>query len=140
MPLFHDFTQPAGRRAWIRQLLGPMDEAKWNELAGELFAWQFARVPAYRRLCLAHGVTPKNLASWRDIPAVPQQLFKQTLLYAHGSVSPAAIYVTSGTTTDRPGRQHLLGTDIYRAVSVEGARRAGLFSRDVGLHFLTPSP
>lgn len=117
-----------------------MDDAKWNELAGELFEWQFARVPAYRRLCLARGVTPKNLASWRDIPAVPQQLFKQTLLYAHGSVSPAAIYVTSGTTTGRPGRQHLLDTDIYRAVSVEGARRAGLFAREAELHFLTPSP
>jgi len=117
-----------------------MDDAKWNQLAGELFAWQFAQVPAYRRLCLARAVTPKNLASWRDIPAIPQQLFKQTLLYAHGSASPAAIYVTSGTTTGRPGRQHLLDTDIYRAVSVEGARRAGLFSREVELHFLTPSP
>jgi hypothetical protein len=141
MPFPHDFTQPAGRRAWIRQLLGPIDEAKWNELAGELFAWQFAQVPAYRRLCLAHQITPENLASWRDIPAVPQQLFKQTLLYAHGSAPPAAIYVTSGTTTGRPGRQHLLGTDMYRAVSVEGARRAGLFDREeAGLHFLTPSP
>jgi hypothetical protein len=117
-----------------------MDDAKWNELAGELFAWQFAHVPAYCRLCLAREVTPQNLASWRDIPAVPQQLFKQTLLYAHGLASPAAIYVTSGTTTGKPGRQHLLGTDIYRAVSVEGARRAGLFSRQAVLHFLAPSP
>jgi len=140
MPSPRDFTQPADRRAWTRRLLGPIDEAKWNELAGELFAWQFARVPAYRRLCLAHGVTPENMASWRDIPAVPQQLFKQTLLYAHGLASPAAIYVTSGTTTGKPGRQHLLDTDIYRAVSVEGARRAGLFSREIDLHFLTPSP
>src|SRR5271156_2057173 len=135
-----DFAQPAVRRAWIRQLLGPIDEATWNELARELFAWQVAHVPAYRRLCLAHGVTPENLASWRDIPAVPQQLFKRTLLYAHGSAPPAAIYVTSGTTIGRPGRQHLLGMDIYRAVSVEGARRAGLLARQVDLHFLTPSP
>jgi hypothetical protein len=140
MSLLRDFAQPAVRRAWLRQLLGPMDEAKWNELAGELFAWQFAHVPAYRRLCLAHGVKPESMASWRDIPAVPQQLFKQTLLYAHGSTTPAAIYVTSGTTTGQPGRQHLLNTDIYRAVSVEGARRAGLFAREVELHFLTSSP
>ena len=121
-------------------MLGPTNDARWNDLAGELFAWQFARVSAYKRLCLAHGVTPENLASWRDIPAVPQQLFKHTLLYTHGSASPAAIYVTSGTTTGKPGRQHLLGTDIYRAVSVEGARRAGLLAREIELHFLTPSP
>jgi hypothetical protein len=140
MSLPRDFAQPAFRRGWIKQLLGRIDEARWNELAGELFAWHFAQVPAYRRLCLAHGVTPENLASWRDIPAVPQQLFKQTLLYAHGSAPPAAIYVTSGTTTGQPGRQHLLDTDIYRAVAVEGARRAGLLAREVELHFLTPSP
>jgi hypothetical protein len=135
-----DFARPEARRAWIRRLLGPLDEAAWNELAGELFAWQFARVPAYRRLCLAHGITPKNLASWRDIPAVPQQLFKREKLFAHGSARPAAIYETSGTTTGEPGRQHLLSTDIYRAVSVEGARRAGLFQPGPEFHFLTPSP
>ncbi len=140
MPPPRDFAQPTVRRDWVRQLLGPIDEAKWNALARELFAWQFAQLPAYRRLCLARGVTPKSLPSWRDLPAVQQQLFKQTLLYAHGSQTPAAIYVTSGTTTGQPGRQHLLATDIYRAVSVEGARRAGLFARDVELHFLTPSP
>ncbi|MCE0523606.1 MAG: acyl-protein synthetase [Methylacidiphilales bacterium] len=140
MPPPRDFAQPVIRRAWVRQLLDPIDEAKWNDLAGELFAWQFARVPAYRRLCLAHGITPKSFTSWRDIPAVPQQLFKRTLLYAHGSVSPAAIYVTSGTTTGQPGRQHLLATDIYRAVAVEGARRAGFLSGEIELQFLTPSP
>jgi hypothetical protein len=140
MPLPRDFAQPAVRRAWIRQLLGPIDEAKWNDLAGDLFAWQFAQVPAYRRLCLAHEVMPENLISWRDIPAVPQQLFKHTLVYAHDSAPPAAIYVTSGTTTGRPGRQHLLDTDIYRAVSIEGARRVGLLAREIELHFLTPSP
>jgi hypothetical protein len=35
---------------------------------------------------------------------------------------------------------HLLSTDIYRAVSIEGARRAGLFAKEVELHFLAPSP
>lgn len=140
MSLPRDFAQSAVRRAWLRQLLGPIDEPKWNELAGELFAWQFAQVPAYRRLCQAHKISPENLTSWRDLPAIPQQLFKQTLLYAHGSAPPAAIYVTSGTTTGQPGRQHLLNTDIYRAVSVEGARRIGLFALVGFLHFLTPSP
>ena len=140
MPLSRDFAQPAVRRAWVRQLLGPIDEAKWNDLAGELFAWQFERVPAYHRLCLAHGVTPKNLSSWRDIPAVPQQLFKREKLFAHRSAKPAVIYETSGTTTGQPGRQHLLSTDIYRAVAVEGARRIGLLAQVEFLHFLIPSP
>jgi phenylacetate-coenzyme A ligase PaaK-like adenylate-forming protein len=135
-----DFAQPAARRTWIKHLLGPMDEAKWDKLARELFAWQFAGIPAFRRLCLGHGVTPDNLPSWSNIPAVPQQLFKREKLFAHGSTKSAAIYETSGTTTGQPGRQHLLNTDIYRTVSIEAARRVGPLNNNALLHFLTPSP
>jgi len=140
MSMPHDFSQTIVRRAWTRQLLGPMNDATWDALARELFAWQFARVPAYRRLCVAHGITPKNLVSWRDIPAVPQQLFKHEKLFAHGSAKPATLYETSGTTTGQPGRQHLLSTDIYRSISIEGARRVGPLNNEAQFHFLTPSP
>jgi len=135
-----DFAQPAVRRKWSRELLGPLDEAKWESLARELFAWQFARVPAYRRLCGAHGITPKNLSSWSDIPAVPQQLFKRDKLFAYGPAKPAAVYETSGTTTGQPGRQYLLATDLYREISVGGAQRIGPLSSKAQLHFLVPSP
>jgi hypothetical protein len=140
MPLPRNFAQPAGRRAWIRQLLGPMDEPKWNDLAWELFAWQYARVPAYKRFCLGRGTPPETFRSWKDIPAVPQQLFKREALYCRGLPMPTTVYETSGTTTGRPGRQHLLSADIYRAVSVEGARRIGLLAQVEFLHFLVPSP
>jgi hypothetical protein len=131
---------PAGRRAWIRQLVAPIDEVKWSELSWELFAAQYGRVPAYKRLCLGRGTPPQTFRSWKDIPAMPQQLFKRKRLYCDGLPKPTAIYETSGTSTGQPGRQHLLSTDIYRAASVEGARRLGLFD-DIGfLHILTPSP
>lgn len=135
-----DFALPANRRAWAGQLLQPLDEGKWDACVRELFAWQFTHVPAYRRLCLAHEITPPRLASWKDLPAVPQQLFKLEKLYGDGLPKATAIYETSGTTTGKPGRQHLLAPDIYRAVSVEGARRAGLFAGNPQLHFLVPSP
>jgi hypothetical protein len=137
---FLDFAQPAVRRAWTRRLLGPMNEARWEEMARELFAWQFARVPAYRRLCEGHGIRPERLGSWREIPAAPQQLFKVERLFGHASRKPGGVYETSGTTTGEPGRQHLLETDIYRAVSVEGARRIGLLAQIDFIHFLVPSP
>jgi hypothetical protein len=140
MSPLRDFARPAARRAWVRQITAPLQDAAWEQLARELFAWQYARVPAYRRLCLAHGTTPQRLKSWRDIPAVPQQLFKRGKLFAHGSRCPSAIYETSGTTSGHPGRQHLLRTDIYCAISVEGAHRAGLFRAAPQFHFLTPSP
>jgi len=140
MPLPRNFSQPAVRRAWIKALLGPLPEPRFEELARELFAWQLARVPAFRRLSEGHRVTPATLRSWRDIPAMPQQLFKRTRLFAHGKSTPAVIYETSGTTTGEPGRQHLLRTDIYEAVAVAGADRAGLFEGSPEFHFIAVSP
>jgi hypothetical protein len=135
-----DFSQPAVRRGWSRELLGPLDESRWNDLARELFAWQYARVPAFRRLCEGHGVTPRNLKSWRDIPAMPQQLFKREKLFCHGKAEAEAVYETSGTTTGEPGRQYLLRLDLYRTVALEGASRAGLFEGAPEFYFLTASP
>ena len=140
MPIFCDFSRPDDRQAWIQRLLGPLDEATWDAMVRDLFAWQHARVPAFARLCAGRGVSPETLRSWKDIPAIPQALFKRDALYCAGLPEPAAIYETSGTTTGQPGRQHLASTDIYRAVSTEGARRTGLFVIAQYLHFLTPSP
>ena len=134
-----DFTTAAGRTAWIAELLAPMDEAKFDELARVLFAWQFVRVPSFARLCAAHGVSPKNLGSWKDIPAMPQQVFKLEKLYARGLRKPEAIYETSGTTTGQPGRQFLASTDIYRAVALANASRPSCENL-AHLHFLVPSP
>ena len=134
-----DLGRATARRDWIRRISGSLTEAAWEEMALALFAWQYARVPAYRRLCQGHDVYPRSLRSWREIPAVPQQLFKMQRIFAHGSRRPGAIYETSGTTTGRPGRQHLLQDDIYRSVAVLGAQRAGLLDGRP-LHFLTPSP
>jgi len=134
-----DFASTAGRGAWIRELLAPMDDAKFDELARVLFACQFERVPAFARLCAAHGVSPENLPSWKDIPAMPQQVFKLEKLYARGLGKPAAIYETSGTTTGQPGRQFLADTDIYRAVALANAARPSFADR-AHLHFLVPSP
>jgi len=140
MPSSIDLATTAGRRAWVGALLVPMDEVRWEAFARALFAWQVGRVPAYRRLCAAHGISLETLKSWREIPAVPQQLFKREKLFSHGAKKPGAIYETSGTTTGQPGRQHLLSTDIYRAVSVEGAGCAGLFNGRAEFYFLAPSP
>ena len=135
-----DLTSAAGRRAWAKQLFGPIDDAKWDALAWELFAFQYARIPAFKRLCLGREMPPEKMRSWKDIPAIPQQLFKREKLFGHGTRKAGAIYETSGTTTGQPGRQHLLDTLIYNAVSIEGARRAGLLDPKTELHFLVSPP
>jgi hypothetical protein len=135
-----DLSQPAARRRWLRGLLAPLDEERWNELARELFAYQYARVPAFRQLCLAYEMPPAKMRSWKDIPAVPQQLFKRVQLYCGGLGKPGTVYETSGTTTGQPGRQYLFRPDIYRGVATEGAKIAGFLQKELELHFLTPAP
>ena len=124
----------------MAELLGPLPGRRFEELARELFRWQFERVRAFRRLCGGHGVSPERLRSWRDLPAMPQQVFKRETLFAHAGSRAGAIYETSGTTTGEPGRQHLLRTDIYEAVALAGARRAGLFDGAAEFHFIASSP
>jgi hypothetical protein len=135
-----DFAQPAVRRAWIRQLLRPDRRGEVERARPGAFRVAIRASPAYRRLCLAHGVTPENSHFLARHPRRPAAALQADPALRPWFRPPAAIYVTSGTTTGRPGRQHLLSTDIYRAVSVEGARRAGLLPTTVELHFLTPSP
>jgi len=141
-----DFARPAARGAWARCLThlpdGPDGEAEFDTMARALFAWQFGHVAPYRRLCEARGVTPATLTGWRAIPAVPQRLYKETVLYGHAG-APGRVFHTSGTTTGTPGKQHLLSDHIYKTVALEGAARAGLWGDDHALpelQILAPPP
>lgn len=134
------FTTSAERTAWRQRIFAPLDDAAFNAAALELFAWQFAHGKPYQRLSRAKGVTPKTLTSWRDIPPVPQRLFKEAALYNHPLKTATTIFHTSGTTTGEPGKQHLRNVDLYNATCVEGAKRAGVLTTPQPLHFLAPPP
>ena len=80
------------------------DDAAFNALALELFAAQFAAVPAYRALATHLGATPDTVRHWRDLPAVPTTAFKE---FAFTSLPPERrqrVFQSSGTTTGNPGR------------------------------------
>ncbi len=140
-----DFSSPSARQKWLGQILkltdSKADELRWLALAKELFAAQYEAIPVYRSLCNAYKVNPGNLESIEQIPAAPQQLFKQHTLYAHER-SPGVVYETSGSTTGVPGRQNLLSADIYQGVSVAGASVVALDPPKTvrRLHFLASSP
>ena len=134
-----DFSKTATRRDWADRLKGPLPEHAWEEMARELFAWHYVRVRPFRRICESREITPQNLRSWKDIPAVPQQLFKVERLFAYEKRLPAKVFETSGTTTGQPGRQYLLHDDVYRDVSARGAEREDLLTTGRPLHFLVPS-
>ena len=90
------------------------DEARFERVSLELFSYQYAHIPAYRRFCDAAGVTPNRVTDWRDVPRVPVTALKTTVLATDTAVQIAAAYfVTSGTSDGRPGRVWLEDTATY---------------------------
>lgn len=82
---------------FIRKGTEHRDEEGFNQIALEVFALQFDKIPLYRRYCEKRGVNPGRLNSWEKIPAIPTEVFKRVDL----SMFPSEIirtFMTSGTT------------------------------------------
>ena len=77
---------------------------QFSELALELFALQFENNAAYRKICEARGLTPKAVAHWMHIPAVPASAFKELELSCIPPEERTAVFHSSGTTEQIPSR------------------------------------
>ena len=87
-----------------------------------VFAHQYERNAPYRGLCDRRGVTPKSVAGWEDVPAVPTAAFRRHDL----ACGPAeATFRTSGTTGGLESRgRHLVPTlALYDAAALAAFER-----------------
>jgi hypothetical protein len=132
--------------AWMREPPEAWcsDEARFASLALELFAYQFAQCPPYRRFCERRGRTPDCVTDWREIPAVPAGAFKEMALRSFPAEREAHVFRTSGTSTERRGALHLDTLELYEASLLPSFRRGVLPDRAPGertrLRVLAPSP
>ena len=51
-------------------------ENEFNELAIELFAYQYANNLPFHQFAMQQGSSPRMAKTWRDIPPVPINAFK----------------------------------------------------------------
>lgn len=93
----------------------PASDAAFNTLAKALFAWQRDRVGAYRRLCEARSVTVKSVKDWRQIPAVPTEVFKDFPLFAWRPDEAVRVFRTSGTVQGHRGNHFFRTLRCYNA-------------------------
>jgi phenylacetate-coenzyme A ligase PaaK-like adenylate-forming protein len=77
---------------------------RFDSLALELFALQFQNNFAYKKICEARGRTPKTVEHWTQIPAVPTAAFKELELTCLAQNERTAVFYSSGTTEQKPGR------------------------------------
>ena len=76
----------------------------FEDLAIKLFSLQFEQNSAYRGICEARGVSPRTLAHWDQIPAVPAAAFKELELSCLPPEERTRVFYSSGTTEQRPSR------------------------------------
>jgi len=100
-------------------------DARFEELALELFAWQFERNEPYRKLCEVRKRTPATTRNWQEIPAVPTSAFQE---YEFSCLAPeerTAVFLSSGTTARRPSRHfhNAVSLELYHAALLPWFRR-----------------
>ncbi|QNP49309.1 LuxE/PaaK family acyltransferase [Diaphorobacter aerolatus] len=92
----------------------PSIDDLFDQLAMRLFAHQHASNLPFRSFCQRRGATPRNVKSWRDIPAVPIDAFKATELRSQPASDGERVFMTSGTTRRAArGRHFHPRLDVY---------------------------
>ncbi|NMG77049.1 acyl-protein synthetase [Aromatoleum diolicum] len=80
------------------------DRTPFEELAPQIFEWQYERNAPYREFCLAKGITPRAVSDWRRLPAFPTDSFKTTIVTSFPPEQAVMAQITSGTTANKRGQ------------------------------------
>ena len=108
-------------RAWMAEPWAE-DDARFDALALELFAFQFEHCAPYARFCEGRGRTPRTLRAWHEIPAVPTGAFKELALRSFPAERTCKVFRTSGTSLERRGALALDTLDGVRGVAAPELR------------------
>jgi hypothetical protein len=95
----------------------PGDDAAFDRLAVDIYAYQFERNAPYRGFCERLASDPSRASSWRDVPAVSAASFGDARLACFAPDRNALTFVSSGTTTGgaRTSRHELDAAELYGA-------------------------
>ncbi len=108
---------------------GASDDA-FDAMALRLFEHQYTHNEPLRRFCQRRGLTPRRVASWKDIPAVPINAFKELTLSCEPPEACEGVFMTSGTTrAEMRGRHHhpsFAAWDLSMRLNFERHFMAGL--------------
>lgn len=100
-------------------------DAEFDALALEAYRFQRRANAPFARYC-DYLRRPLELWNWREIPAVPQQTFKQFALRSFAEDETVRTFRTSGTTGEGFGEHHFRSLRLYEAAALRGWHAAGL--------------
>jgi hypothetical protein len=87
----------------VEGFMAAPDSSRFDELAREIFCFQFQHNPPYRRFCEARGISP-DLKSADEIPAMITGAFKELDLSCLPPAERTTVFYSSGTTAQKRSR------------------------------------
>lgn len=112
----------------------------FGELALAVFRHQYQSCAPYERYCRQLGRTPETVSYWRDVPAVPTDVFRELDLATFPTSEATSAFHTSGTRDGRPGTHLFRDLELYDlAISLSFPKALGLGSTRVRARILAPS-
>ena len=99
-------------------------DGAFNRLALDLFKFHFELNEPFRRFALKRGRTPRTVKTWKEIPAVPIDAFKELTLSCCPPEEVTRVFMTSGTTKDG-----IRGKSFHSTLSVYNASMLQTFEK-----------
>ncbi len=104
---------------YIERAGDSVEDQRFNQLALEVFHFQYQHNQPYQQWCQHLGIKdPNSISAWQDIPAVPTSAFKDSglKLNCFPPNSLNTVFKTSGTTSDlqRRGEHGFYSVELYQ--------------------------
>ncbi|MFN8300528.1 MAG: acyl transferase [Chitinophagales bacterium] len=96
----------------LEQRILQVNDADFEEVALQVFRYQYQSVELYGRFCGAFGKTPDTVKTWIDIPFLPISFFKTHKVLAKDKQS-ALVFESSGTTGMVSSKHYVAEPALY---------------------------
>lgn len=93
---------------------------EFDDLARAVFAYQYKYNDFYREYCLLIGKESSKISSFRDIPFLPIQFFKNQEIKTGNWSSVETIFTSSGTTGAATSQHFVRDLGFYKDISLLG--------------------
>jgi phenylacetate-coenzyme A ligase PaaK-like adenylate-forming protein len=114
------------------------DEHDFNDLALEIFRFQYKTNKIYREFTDRLRMNPKHVNSYDRIPFMPIQFFRDHKILSGSSEHFGKIFSSSGTTGSRPGRHYIKELSLYEDSFTKGFDLFYGSPANYGFFFLLP--
>lgn len=97
-------------------------DQEFEQLALEVFKFQFENNPVYRSFCDLLYIHPSDIQNVKDIPFLPIQFFKSHEVLSNAEPIQMT-FESSGTTGSITSKHHITDVSVYELSFIEGFKR-----------------